>query len=120
YKKQGITFDHFGMMNMMKPGGRITIYFDDLEYAGRSQDFSQDPNWDASGNRATYQSTDAGGAHNFGFSDTNNAGGAKAGEIGGTFWRTDHWGYYADKIEPLSFEERLEARGKVVLPVGRP
>src|SRR5439155_22453223 len=82
--------------------------------------FSQYPKWDASGNRATYQSTDAGGAHNFGFCDTNNAGGAKAGEIGGTFWRNDRWGYYADKVEPLSFADRLEARGKVVLRVGGP
>ena len=30
YKQQGTMFDHFGLMNMMKAGGRMTIYFDDL------------------------------------------------------------------------------------------
>src|SRR5262249_19832991 len=51
YRQQKTTFDHFGMMNMMKPGGQVTIYVDDLKYAGRSQDFSKDPGWDSSGNR---------------------------------------------------------------------
>src|SRR5581483_4207298 len=51
YRQQGATFDHFGLMNMMKAGGHMAIYFDDLEYLGRSQDFSKDPAWDASGNR---------------------------------------------------------------------
>jgi hypothetical protein len=118
FKQQGTTFTHFGMMNMMKPGGRLAIHLDDLKYQDRAQDFSSDPNWDASGNRATYKSTDVGGAHNFGFSDTNHAGGAKKGEIGGTFWRTDKWGYYAEKVGPLTFDDRLEARGKVAMVVG--
>lgn len=119
YKQQGTTFDHFGLMNMMKAGGQLNIYFDDLEYEGRSQDFSQDPHWDASGNRVTYQATDVAGAHSFGFSPTHHAGG-QLGEVGGTFWRTDNWGYYADKVGPLSFADRLEARGRVVCVVGGP
>ena len=118
FKQHGTTFTHFGMMNTMKPGGQLAIYLDDLKYLDRAQDFSNEPNWDASGNRASYQSTDVGGAHNFGFSDTNHARGAKAGEIGGTFWRTSKWGYYADKVEPLTFDDRLEARGKVKMVVG--
>jgi hypothetical protein len=119
FRQKGATFDHFGLMNMMKPGGQMAIYFDDLKYADRAQDFSNDPGWDASGNRKTYQGTDVGGAHNFGFSDTNYAGG-KAGEIGGTFWRSDKWGYYADPIGKLTFDDRLEAHGKVILMVGAP
>jgi hypothetical protein len=118
YKQQGTTFDHFGMMNMMKAGGQITIHVDDVEYLGKRQDFSNDPKWDASGNRRTYQATDVGGAHNFGYSATNHAGGAKPGEIGGTFWRSDKWGCYGDKIEPVSFDQRIEARGKVNMVVG--
>ena len=120
YKEQGTTFDHFGLMNMMKAGGQFTIHFDDLTYLGKSEDFSKNPKWDASGNRRTYPASDVGGAHNFGFSQTNHAGGAKAGEIGGTFWRTDKWGYYADKIEPVTFDQRIEARGKVNMLVGGP
>jgi hypothetical protein len=119
YPKQSTTFDHFGLMNMMKPGGSMTVYFDDLHCLGQAQDFSQDPKWDASGNRATYQSKDVAGAHDFGFSPTNYAGG-KAGEVGGTFWRSGKYAYYADKVGPLTLDDRLEASGKVVLKVGAP
>ncbi|HEY2159047.1 MAG TPA: hypothetical protein VGH33_25690 [Isosphaeraceae bacterium] len=119
YRKQGTTFDHFGLMNMMKAGGRVAISFDDLSYDGRSQDFSADPKWDAARNRLTYKATDVGGAHDFGFSNTSHAGG-KAGEVGGTFWRSGKYGYYADKVGPLSLGDRLEASGRVVLQVGAP
>src|SRR5262249_30651060 len=95
------------------------IYFDDLNYLGRGQDFAQDPKWDASGNRATYQSKDVGGAHDFGFSPTNHAGG-KAGEVGGTFWRSGKYAYYADRVGPLPLDDWLEASGKVVLKSGGP
>ena len=119
FRMQGTTFDHFGLMNMIKPGGSTTIYFDDLHYLGRAQDFSQDPKWDAFGNRITYRSKFVGGAHDFGFSPTNHAGG-KAGEVGGTFWRSGKYAYYADKVGPLSLDDRLEASGKVVLKSGAP
>jgi hypothetical protein len=119
FKQQGTVFDHFGLMNMMKAGSHMSIYFDDLQYDGHSEDFAQEPNWDASGNRRSYKATDVGGAHNFGFSNTNHAGG-KPGEVGGTFWRSGKYGYYADRIGPLTLDDRLEAGGKVVLEVGAP
>ena len=120
FKQQGTTFDHFGLMNMMKPGGTLSIYFDDLKFLDRSQDFSNDPHWDASGNQTSYEPADVGGAHSFGFSDTNFAGGGR-GEIGGTFWRTDKAvGRYGDVIAPLSLDDRLVARGKVAFTSGGP
>ena len=119
YRQQGTTFDHFGLMNMMKPGGWMSIYFGDLQYLGRTPSFSEDPKWDAARNRTTYQSKDVGGAHDFGFSPTNHAGG-KIGEVGGTFWRAGKYAYYADKVELLSLDDRLEASGKVVLKSGAP
>ena len=120
FKRQETVFDHFGLMNAMKPGKPVTIYFDDLEYCGRSQDFSHDPHWDGLRNHSRYKAVDVLGAQNFGFSNTSYAGG-KPGEIGGTFWRTErNWGYYADKVENLTFGDRLEARGKVVLPAAGP
>src|SRR5439155_322209 len=61
FKRQGTAFDHFGLMNLMKAGGRSSIYFDDLRYDGRSQDFTRDPNWDASGNRPPYKAVHVGG-----------------------------------------------------------
>jgi len=119
FKQQGTAFDHFGLMNVMKPGGSITIYFGDLHYDGRAQDLTRDPNWDASGNRAAYNTTQVGGAHDFGFSNTRYAGG-QPGEVGGTVWRTPNYAYYADRVGPLTLEDRLEASGKVVLKVGAP
>src|ERR1700683_5426235 len=91
----------------------------DLSYNGQAQDFANDPKWDASRNRLTYKATDVGGAHNFGFSDTNHAGG-KQGEVGGTFWRSGKYAYYADRIGPLSLDDRLAASGREVLQVGAP
>ena len=120
YKHQGTTFDHFGLMNAMKPGGRMTIYFDDLHYLDRAQDFSQDPDWDASGNRNTYKATDVAGAQNFGYSgDTQFAGGEKRGEIGGTFWRGVE-ASYADRVGPLSSDDVLQASGKLAFTTGSP
>ena len=120
FKQQETIFDHFGLMNGLKPGGSAQIYFDDLQYCGKGEDFSRDPHWDSSRNRLTYQAKDVAGAQSFGFSNTSFAGG-KPGEIGGTFWRTqDNWGYYADKVGPLTLRDRLEARGKVVMLAAGP
>jgi len=120
FKQQETVFDHFGLMNGLKPGGSMTIHFDDLEYCGKTEDFTRDPHWGGSQNRLTYQAKDVAGAQNFGFSDTSFAGG-KPGEIGGTFWRTEGpWGYYADKVGPLTLRDRLEARGKVIMTAAGP
>ncbi len=119
FKKQNATFDHFGLMNMMKAGRSAAIYFADLKCNGRAEDLSHDPNWDASGNRTSYKTTLVGGAHDFGFTNSANAGG-KAGEVGGTFWRTAPYAYYADRIGPLTLGDHIEASGNVVLKVGAP
>lgn len=121
FKSEGTTFDHFGLMNSTKPGGQVAIYFDDVQLDGKSFDFSNDPGWIESGSRETYQDTRVVGAHDFGFSaNTNFAGGAKPGEFGGDVWRGGKRAYCADKVGPLSFENRLEASGKVILLVGAP
>lgn len=121
YKKEGATFDRFGALNMMKSGGAATMFFDDLRYDGKTEDFLKDPGWVGAGNRVTFEDREQAGAHNFGFSaDTSHAGG-KPGEIGGAFWRTErHWGCYADRVGPLTLEQRLEARGKVQLVTAGP
>jgi hypothetical protein len=121
YREQGTTFDHFGLLNGMKPGGRMTIHFDDLSYEGKSQDFSHDPSWDAARNQGTYQPADAVGAQNFGYSNTHLAGGEKPGEVGGTFWRTESpVAWYADRVGPLTLDNKLIARGKIAFAAGSP
>ncbi len=121
YKSHGTTFDRFGLANSMRPGNPMTVYFDDLEYDGKVADFSQDGGWVGVGNSASYERRDEGGAHDFGFSaGTNFSGGTSAGELGGTVWRSGAYAYYADRVGPLSMNDRLEASGKVVLNVGPP
>ena len=118
YRQQGATFDRLGLTSGTKPGGVMTIHFDALKHDGAATDLSK---WVESGSRAAYEDKNVVGAHDFGFSGaTNHAGGAKAGEVGGSLWRGGPYGYYADKVGPLSFDDRLEARGRVVLAVGAP
>jgi hypothetical protein len=118
YKDQGTAFDRFGMLNKPKAGNPMTIYFDDLRYDGKAEDFSQDPGWVAVGNDATFDDREQVGAHDFGFSEKTTFAGGTAGEMGGKLWRSGVYGYYADRVGPLSLADRLEASGKVVLTVG--
>ena len=121
FKQAGATFDRFGLLNGTKPGGPLTVYFDDVTFDGQTVDFAKDPGWAGSGNRETYETKIMVGAHDFGFSAaTNHAGGAKPGEVGGDLWRSGKYATYADTVGPLSGNDRLEARGRVVLLVGAP
>jgi hypothetical protein len=121
YRQEGATFDRFGMMNMMKGGGAATLYFDELQFDGQSEDFSKEPAWIGAGNRDTFEDREQTGAHDFGFSAKTSHAGGQPGEVGGNFWRTDKpWGCYADRVAPLSLEQRLEACGKVKLLTAGP
>jgi hypothetical protein len=121
YKGHGTVFDRFGLTNSMRAGNSMTIYFDDLHFDGRSEDFAKDAGWIGSGNRVTFEEREHGGAHAFGFSEaTQFAGGAAAGEVGGVLWRSGDYGYYADRVGPLTLDDRLEASGTVVLKTGAP
>jgi len=46
--------------------------------------------------------------------------GGRPGEIGGDLWRSGDYGYYADRIGPLSLDRKLEARGRVTMLAGGP
>jgi hypothetical protein len=119
FRKTGATLDRFGLLNMTKPGNAMTIYFGDLNHDRVTDDFTRDPGWVGANNRATIENPPA-GAHNFGFSEATNFAGGKPGEMGGDLWRSGKFAYYADRIGPLSLDDRLEASGKVVLKVGAP
>jgi hypothetical protein len=121
FKDAGATFDHFGLLSSMKEGNQVHIYFDDLQYDEKTQDFAADPQWEGSGNRARFREGMPTGYHDFGFSAKTGHAGGTPGEMGGTFWRlTKAFGYYADSVGPLSLEEPLEASGKLVLHLGTP
>lgn len=120
YKEHGTTFDRFGLVNSEKPGNALTIYFGDLQCDGKTWDFSEDAGWIGAGNHVRYQRREEGGAHDFGHSAQTSHAGGSAGELGGMIWRSGAYGYYADRVGPLSLADRLEASGKVVLDVGPP
>ena len=120
YKEHGTKFDRFGLMNSMKAGNPMTIHFDDLQFDGKTEDFSRDPQWQGSVNQVTLEEREQSGAHDFGFSAKSNFAGGTAGEAGGIMWRTGDYAYYADRVARLTLEDRLVASGKVVLNVGAP
>src|SRR5439155_3703195 len=77
--------------------------------------------WVGSGNQNSFADRERSGAHDFGFTEKSNfAQGAAAGEMGGTVWRSGRYGYYADRVGPLTLDDRLEAGGKVVMKIGAP
>jgi hypothetical protein len=119
-KKEGATFDRFGALNLMKAGGAVTMFFDDLRFDGQTQDFSQDPHWIGAGNRVTFEDHEQVGAHDFGFSARTSFAGGAPGEVGGSLWRGGEYAYYADRLGPLNLQQRLEAHGKVKLVTAGP
>ena len=116
-RADGATFDHFGMMNLLVDGGSAKFYFDDVRFNDAAEDFARDPGWDGVRNRGSFAESEPHGIQNFGYSNTSFAGGTP-GEIGGVLWRDPRGGYYADRVGPLSLDDRLEASGKINLVVG--
>jgi hypothetical protein len=117
-RKIGASFTHFGIFTPRIPGRRIIAYFDDITIDGQPHDFSADPKWEGSGSRQRYRDADQYAYNQFGYSgNTNHAGGAKPGELGGRFMSCDPHenefkAYYGDRIGKLTFNDRLVARGK--------
>jgi hypothetical protein len=121
FKQEGATFDRFGLMNTVKEGDAVKIYFDDLKYDGKTEDFAKDPQWEGIGNRVQLQEGTPTGFHDFGFSAGTHFAGGSPGEMTGIFWRlTKGYGYYADRIGPLTLNDPLEASGKLMLKLGTP
>jgi len=117
FKNEGAVFDRFGIINGLKSGHVMTIHFGDVTYNGKIQDFSKDPGWEGSHNLGIFSNPMPLGAHDFGYSPTNYAGGSP-GEMGGVLWRCGRYAYYADRVGPLTLDDRLEAKGRVVMVVG--
>lgn len=124
HKQDGASFNRFGLMTVMKSadtGGELWI--DDVEVNGRQFDFEGDPGWEGKGNRTTYTTTNVRPRFDFGFSNTQFAGGQKAGEFGGLVFRGDcrypeKMASYADHLEPLALSKPMRAGGKIALRRG--
>jgi hypothetical protein len=127
-KAQGAVFDRFGLWNHQSSPADVTApyvsyftaYFDNVQHDGGTvQTFSNsNTGWDAHGNAVSFFDKELRQAHNFGWSNTNYAGGAQPGEIGGTIWRpsAQRETYYAAKTGgTFTLNDHLSASGKVAL-----
>jgi hypothetical protein len=125
HKQDGATFTHFGIMNVMKSADSgSAVYFDNISINGSpAETFSRDPKWEGRNNRKTHESRLVRPRFDFGFSDTNFAGGKARGELGGQIFRGDcrypeKMACYGDKIGPLTLAKPLRASGKVAMKRG--
>jgi hypothetical protein len=75
-------------------------------------DFSDDPGWEARGNKGEFAERTIRPLHDFGYSRTQFAGGGK-GEIGGILWRDEKPAYYADRVGPFTLNDGLSASGRL-------
>ncbi len=120
-RKDGITADRFGIVNHLKSGHTMNLYLDDLKLGDKSFDFATDPKWESVGSHTKFEDRNLAGDHDFGYSETNNAGGEQKGEIGGTIWRRkDPRAWYADRVGSLDLTQPLHASGRVKFDVGAP
>jgi len=121
HRRDGIIVTHFGFLPVTKTwDGPGDIWIDDVTVNGEKFDFSSDPKWEALNNRRKYVTTDTRPRFDFGWSATQHAGGKVPGELGGLIFRGDcrepaRMACYGDKLQTLSLNIPLEARGKVVV-----
>jgi hypothetical protein len=114
HKTDGARFNRFGMFNQQTSGDGLEVYFDDLTLDGRHYAFERDPRWEGRANRGQYADRYVRPRHDFGYSPTRLAGGAR-GEIGGIVWRDEPPAFFADRVGPLSLRHSLYAEGRVTL-----
>jgi hypothetical protein len=125
HKDDGATFNRFGIMNVMKSADSGSeAWFDDVVInGGRAETFAQDPQWEGRRNRQTIGTRIVRPWFDFGFSDTNIAGGKGKGELGGLIFRGDcrypeRMACYGDRVGPLTLDKPLKASGKIAMTRG--
>jgi hypothetical protein len=121
HRKSGATFNRFGIFNEQIPGYQMTAFFDDITINGEPQDFSTDPGWEGVGNMDEFIDREQYGANDFGYSETNFAGGKNPGEIGGLLWQvhadqSEIKAFYGGDAGSLTLDDKLTARGKIAFP----
>lgn len=124
HKQDGATFNRCGILNVMKSiDGGGELWLDDLNIQGRALDLATDPGWEALGNRREYQTHIVRPLFDFGFRESQYAGGGRRGELGGLLFRgdcryEDKLAWYADRVGPLTLSKPLRISGKVALRRG--
>ncbi|MEW6160070.1 MAG: hypothetical protein AB1813_21785 [Verrucomicrobiota bacterium] len=121
HRQDGATFNRFGLMTVMKSADdRSEVWLDEVTVNGEKENFDRDPGWEEFQNRRTYTTPIVRPRFDFGYSATQNAGGQKAGEMGGMVFRGDGryphmMAFYGAPLEELTLDRPLKAAGKVSL-----
>lgn len=125
HKSDGATFDHFGILNVMKSADSGSeVWLDHVAVnGGAAETFDQDPQWNGRNNRQSYQTRLVRPWFDFGFSDTILAGGRARGELGGQVFRGDcreaaRMACYGDRVGPLTLDRPLKASGRIAMTRG--
>jgi len=125
HKADGATFNHFGILNVMKSADSgSNVWFDDITVNGNAvESFDKDPRWEGRNNHGTSMSRIVRPWFDFGYSKTQLAGGKVRGELGGQIFRGDcrerqRMACYGDAVGPLSLMHPLKASGKIALVRG--
>lgn len=87
--------------------------------AERTESFDVEPVWDAHNNRSTAFGEKT-VVQRFGYSNTQLAGGQGAGEIGGLINPAAEPAYYAKKLQPATFDDKLTASGTLACSGKKP
>lgn len=77
-----------------------------------SQDFSQDPGWEGQRNRLV-PSPCPQATQDFGWSQSDLAGGSATGEVGGLVWRSLTPAWYGKELPRQTLDNHLDARGRL-------
>ena len=125
HRSDGATFDHFGILNVMKSADSGSeVWLDQVVVNGGSAEtFDRDPHWHGQNNRRLTQTRLVRPWFDFGFSDTLFAGGKARGELGGQIFRGDcreaaRMACYGDRIGPLTLDRPLKASGRIAMTRG--
>lgn len=121
HQKDGAKFNRFGLLNVVKSadtGGEV--WFDDVVVNGESESFDTDPKWEEFQNRREYVSEGIRPRFDYGYSETQFAGGKAKGELGGIVFRGDNrtaekLSCFGDRLNQLSLDKPLVASGKIAL-----
>jgi hypothetical protein len=127
-RADGATFNRFGILNVMKSVDTAhRVWLDNLTVNGQVDTFNSNPNWDGVNNQNTYTTNNVRLRFDFGYSNTNKAGGTAPGEIGGQIFRGDSqakfngtaMAYYGDRLDhTLDLNHALKASGKIAFHRG--
>ena len=111
-RADGASLNRCGIWCQEATGNAITFWLDNLVVNGVPLNFSDDPHWEALGNRTEFAETFIRPFHNYGGHPPFDPNGQPK-TIGGVIWRDEQPSYYARSIQQKNLGDSLRARGTI-------